>query len=108
MAQKKSYFTVDEANKIIIIDPSVKPTQADHEKVRTYGAFGFNIHTKKKASAKQKLNKAQIREALKDNKEALSKFDKMCEKDGFMKARSEALKVIDNQKEAEPKKKEEK
>ncbi len=73
-------YTVKPDKKIIIIDDSVKATAADDKDIAMYVAAGYIIKHKSikraKAAAQRadSLTDAAIKEALKDNKEALEEY----------------------------------
>ena len=76
MAKRKSYYTLDEKNKVIIIDKSVKPSANDFEMLKIYGTFGYTIHEKRivKANSGARMTDAEIREILKNDKSALDEY----------------------------------
>lgn len=73
-------YTVKPDKKIIIIDDSVKATAADDKDIAMYVAAGYIIKHKSIKRAKEaakradSLTDAAIKEALKENKEALEKY----------------------------------
>ena len=74
-------YTVNADKKTIIIDDSVKATAADNKDIAMYVAAGYIIRHKSakraKAAAKRadSLKDENIKEALKDDKKALAKYE---------------------------------
>ena len=81
-------YTVKPDKKILIIDDSVKATAADDKDIAMYVAAGYIIKHKSikraKAAAQRadSLTDAAIKEALKDNKEALEKYSAIKKQQG--------------------------
>lgn len=101
MAEKKvPYYTINSKNKTIIVNDAVKKTEADELDIYRYLSVGYTLRHKSAVRTKNanSLTKEQILEALKDNKEAIEKFnsilnDKSKDKNGkhngsFFKAKS--------------------
>ena len=110
MASKKQFYTLDEANKVIIIDKSVSPTEQDVMMLQIYGGMGFTVHEKIQRTASKKnkqLLDSEIKKALENNKEALAEYErikKSKKEGGFFKARKYANGVIEAEKEKKAKK----
>ena len=82
MAEKvKKYYTLDHDKQFVTVDTTVKPAKGDEEAVKLYVSMGYKMRIKSQArAAKMKakadgLNAAAIREALKDDKKGLAKFE---------------------------------
>lgn len=101
MATKvKKYYEVNKKSHTVTIDTSVKHTKADEEKVNLLvkvGGYDMRFKSEARAAAMTKkadgLNAATIREALKDDKKGLAKFEAIMKgedkefKKGFFAAR---------------------
>ena len=103
MAVAKKFYTLDEQNKVIIIDKTVTPTDLDFKMVAMYGQMGYTSHEKIiRKPNKAQLKDADILKALKGNEEALKEYKRIKEAKGencgFFAARSYAVKVIDEMK----------
>lgn len=102
-------YTVNTKNRIITINDSVKATAIDEKDITMYVSAGYIIRHKSeersKAASKRadNLKDEEIREALKDNKEALTKYDSIKNKKGkgggFFAAKSWYKKEYLNKKE---------
>lgn len=81
-------YTVKPDKKVIIIDDSVKATAADDKDIAMYVAAGYIIRHKSpkraKAAAKRadSLTDAAIKEALKNDKEALAEYEEIKKQQG--------------------------
>lgn len=80
---KNKAYTVKADKKIIIIDDSVKASAADDKDIAMYVAAGYVIRHKSAKRAKAAaervdgLKDADIKEALKDDKKALAKYEEI-------------------------------
>lgn len=84
MAEKvKKYYTLDQDKQFITVDTTVKPSKADEEAVKLYVNMGYKMRIKSQARAIRMAEKADnlkaddIRAALKGDKEALAKFERI-------------------------------
>lgn len=81
-------YTVNPDKKVITINDSVKATAADDKDIKFYVGAGYIIRHKSakraKAAAKRAdiLKDSDIKAALKDNKEALAKYESIKAKQG--------------------------
>ena len=98
MAEKK-YYTVDREKKIVVVDTTVDAKKGEAEAVDLYLKAGYDLRIKSQARADKMKAKADgldadtIRAALKDDAEALTKFENIMEgkeagyKKGFFAAK---------------------
>lgn len=112
------YFTLDQEKHVITVDTSIAPTKSDTEAVKLYVSMGYAMRIKSQTRAAlmkakaDSLNDKAIREALKDNKEELAKYDAILHgtetnddgKTGFFAAKKHAKKIIEAMKKKEEKK----
>ena len=81
-------YTINQEKKIITINDAVKATAADDKDISFYVAAGYIIRHKSvkraKSAAKraESLNDAAIKEALKDDKKALEKYEAIKKQSG--------------------------
>ena len=82
MATKKAY-TLNKEKKVITIDDNVKATRAEEKDIDRYVAAGYEIKHKSEKRAKAATKRADglkdenIKEALKDDKKALAKYEEI-------------------------------
>jgi hypothetical protein len=97
VATAKKYYTIDEKNKVVIFDTTVKPTSEEREDVIMFKRMGYDVRRKINREVKKgsiaSLKDADIRKLLASNKEALSEYDRLYKLGtkaggGFFKARS--------------------
>lgn len=78
---EKKYFTLDHDKKFITVDTTIKPAKGDEEAVALYVKMGYKMRIKSQKRAEEMRKKADgldadaIKLALKDDEEALKKFD---------------------------------
>lgn len=102
MANKKQFYTLDQAKRIIIIDKSVEPTDKDIKMVQMYGIMGFTPHEKIQRTAgknNKQLTDKDIKTALANKPKELAEYErikniKAKEGGGFFNARNYAKDVI--------------
>lgn len=81
-------YKIDAVKKIITIDDSVKATAVDDKDIAMYVAAGYVIKHKSKKRAEQaakradSLTDAAIKEALKDDKKALTMYESIKKQKG--------------------------
>lgn len=81
--KKKAYYTVNKKEHVVTIDTSVTPTKEDEKEVNllvSLGGYDMRFKSKARAAAMKAkstdgLNADAIKEALKNDKAALKKFD---------------------------------
>ena len=103
MATVKSFYKVDNKNRVIVIDRSVKSSDDDWNMIDRYMAQGFTMREKilRKTSKRKQITDAEILKALEGDETALAHYkdikDKSSEKakdisykgkKGFMPARA--------------------
>ena len=94
MIKKLAAYKVDAERKIITLDDSVTPTALEEKDITRYVLAGYVIKHKSKERAKQAakradgLKDATIKEALKDNAEALKEYEAIKKEGGFFKAKA--------------------
>lgn len=94
MVKKAAAYRVDAERKIITLDDSVTPTIAEEKDITRYVNAGYIIKHKSKERAKQAAGRADglkdvtIKEALKDNAEALKEYEAIKKEGGFFKAKA--------------------
>lgn len=98
MADKK-YYTLDREKKIVVVDTTVEPKKGEMEAVELYLKAGYDLRVKSTARRDKMranadgLDAKTIKEALKDDAEALAKFNNIMEgkeagyKKGFFAAK---------------------
>ena len=112
MKKKAKYYTVNNEKHIITIDKSITPTKDEYEEVERYIHYGYDMRFKSQEKAKMmrekmekrmkenpdNLNAAAIRDALKNDKEALDKFNAILKehKKGFFSAKKWYNEYISN------------
>ena len=82
MAEKvKKYYTLDHEKQFVTVDTTVTPNKGDAEAVKLYVSMGYKMRIKSQARAKKMkdnadgLNAESIKESLKNDKNALKKFE---------------------------------
>lgn len=79
--KEKKYYTIDQEKHIVTVDTTVKPGKGDEEAVFLYVKMGYSMRIKSQDRAEIMKKKAdgldakKIKDALKDDKEALKKFE---------------------------------
>lgn len=85
---EKKYFTQNPKTKTVTVDLSVKqPTAADEKMVEMLLKAGYVLRMKKEANENTKITSADITEALKNDKEAITTYEKKKKEHGFFGAR---------------------
>ncbi len=95
----KKYYTLDHEKQFITVDTTIKPAKGDSEAVKLYVSMGYKMRIKSQVRADKMKEKADpttakvIREALKNDKAGLDKFNNIIKgkepgyKKGFFAAR---------------------
>ena len=79
--KKAKYYTIDQEKRTITVDLSIKPKGNDEKAVELYAKTGYELRIKSQERANimkakaDNLNADKIREELKDDEEALKKFE---------------------------------
>ncbi len=86
-------YKLNRDKKTIVIDDSVKQTEADQKDIQLYVLAGYEIKHKSKAKSKQATKRADtitaddIRKELSADSEALDTFNKLISEKGYFTAR---------------------
>ena len=99
MSMEKKYFTQNPKTKTVIVDMKVKPTAADEKMVEMLLKAGYVLRMKKEANENTKITNADITEALKNDKEAITTYEKKKKEHGFFGARKWYIENYLNKKE---------
>lgn len=89
----KKYYTLDHDKQFVTVDTTVKPAKGDSEAVKLYVSMGYKMRIKSQVRAEKMRDKADtlkaadIREALKNDKAGLAKFNNIIKgkEDGYKK-----------------------
>lgn len=96
---EKKYFTQNPKTKTVIVDMKVKPTAADEKMVEMLLKAGYVLRMKKEANENTKITNVDITEALKNDKEAITTYEKKKKEYGFFGARKWYIENYLNKKE---------
>ena len=99
MSMEKKYFTQNPKTKTVIVDMKVKPTAADEKMVEMLLKAGYVLKMKKEANENTKITNVDITEALKNDKEAITTYEKKKKEHGFFGARKWYIENYLNKKE---------
>ncbi len=90
MAKNEPFYVVNTDKKIITVHKYIKPTEADTEMLKVYIASGYTVREiskRRKTDGTEKITNAKILDAIKDDAEALKKYNEL-KKINFFTAKS--------------------
>lgn len=99
MNMEKKYFTQNAKTKTVTVDMKVNPTAADEKMVEMLLKAGYVLRMKKEANENTKITNVDITEALKNDKEAITTYEKKKKEHGFFGARKWYIENYLNKKE---------